>query len=212
MISMFAASTYEEIEQLEKQIENYEIVVFLFARPTEADILKEFEYIHYNSAKYCSIYAIGYTDHLGKAKDPTYRKVNVGFENDWYYSNKAFVEFKDKLQDRIQWKYSGGTEILVLQNNPGNQNVLNFRNYVAIDVNKGIKEGYIDSFQSFMESLIRSSKRSVTAKEAMNDICNSRLSVKSVLVDAIDDSKKVPTSVKKIVKDRLFYRTTISTK
>lgn len=58
-----------------------------------------------------------------------------------------------------------------------------------------------------MESLIRSSKRSVTAKEAMNDICNSRLSVKSVLVDAIDDSKKVPTSVKKIVKDRLFYRT-----
>lgn len=99
---MFAASTYEEIEQLEKQIENYEIVVFLFARPTEADILKEFEYIHYNSAKYCSIYAIGYTDHFDKAKDPTYRKVNVGFENDWYYSNKAFVEFKDILQDRIQ--------------------------------------------------------------------------------------------------------------
>ena len=54
---MFAASTYEEIERIESQVENMEIVVFLFARPTEEKILKEFEYIHYNSAKYCSIYA-----------------------------------------------------------------------------------------------------------------------------------------------------------
>ena len=51
---MFAASTYEEIERIESQVENMEIVVFLFARPAEEKILKEFEYIHYNSAKYCS--------------------------------------------------------------------------------------------------------------------------------------------------------------
>lgn len=55
-IDMFAASTYEEIERIERQVENMEIVVFLFARPTEEKILKEFEYIHYNSARYCSIY------------------------------------------------------------------------------------------------------------------------------------------------------------
>ena len=48
---MFAASTYEEIERIERQVENMEIVVFLFARPTEEKILKEFEYIHYNSGK-----------------------------------------------------------------------------------------------------------------------------------------------------------------
>lgn len=65
---MFAASTYEEIERIESQVENTEIVVFLFARPTEEKILKEFEYIHYNSAKYCSIYAIGYTDDLPRQK------------------------------------------------------------------------------------------------------------------------------------------------
>lgn len=41
---MFAASTYEEIERIESQVENMEIVVFLFARPTEEKILKEFEY------------------------------------------------------------------------------------------------------------------------------------------------------------------------
>lgn len=38
-IDMFAASTYEEIEGIERQVENMEIVVFLFARPTEEKIL-----------------------------------------------------------------------------------------------------------------------------------------------------------------------------
>ena len=64
---MFAACTYEEIEEIERQVENKEIVVLLFVRPTENTILEEFEYIHYNSAKYCSIYAIGYTDDFSKA-------------------------------------------------------------------------------------------------------------------------------------------------
>ena len=127
-------------------------------------------------------------------------------QQDWFFSTKAFTEFKEKLQDRIQWNYSGETEILVLQNNPGKKNVLNFQNYVAIDVDKGIHEGYIDSFQRFMESLIRSSKRRVTAKEVISDVRNARISVKGILADAIDDCKKVPTPIKKIAKDRLFYR------
>ena len=66
---MFAASTYEEVVDYERRIENKEIVVFLFVKPTTQDaidIIQEFEYIHYNSAKYCSIYAIGYSDNPEK--------------------------------------------------------------------------------------------------------------------------------------------------
>lgn len=203
---MFAASTYKEIELRERGVENKEIVVLLFARPTETQILQEFEYIHYNSKNYCSIYAIGYTDDFDKQKSKTYRKVDVNMNCDWFYSTKAFVEFKDKLEQRIKWEYSGGTEILVLQNNPGKPNSLDFQNYVAIDVNKGIREGYIDSFQSFMESLIRSAKSKVTAKEAIKDVRNSKIKIKEIIVGAIDDCKKVPSPVKDIVKDRLFYR------
>lgn len=201
---MFAASTYEEIVEREREVENMEIVVLLFARPEATEILQEFEYIHYNSAKYCSIYAIGYTDDF--TKDTTYRPVNTTFNSKWYYSAKAFVEFKNKLESRIKWKYSGETELLILQNSPGSRDPLNFRNYVAIDINKGIREGYIDSFQSFMESLIRSSKSKVTAKEASSDVAFDRISVRDILAGAIDDCKKVPKPIKKIVKDRLFYR------
>lgn len=55
---MFAASTYDEIIEYERLIENQEIVVLLFVKPTNqdaVDIIQEFEYIHYNSSKYCSI-------------------------------------------------------------------------------------------------------------------------------------------------------------
>lgn len=203
---MFAASTYEEIEKYEKQVNNMEIVVFLFARPSESSILKEFEYIHFNSAEYCSIYAIGYTDDFTKAADKNYRKIYACMQQDWYYSAKAFTDFKNELEKRINWEYSGETELLILQNNPHNKNVLNFQNYVAINVNKGLRDGYVDSFQSFMECLIRASKSEVTAKKASQEIRRARISVKDTLVKAIDGSKRIPTPIKDIIKDRLFYR------
>lgn len=36
---MFAASTYEEIIEYERRIENMEIVVFLFVKPTSQDAI-----------------------------------------------------------------------------------------------------------------------------------------------------------------------------
>ncbi len=206
---MFAASTYEEIERIERQIENKEIVVFLFVKPTNSsalDIIKEFEYIHYNSSNYCSIYAIGFTDDFEKAHDSSYTKIEKVCNSDWYFSNKAFVSFKNRLEQRIKWQYSGETEVLILQNNPSCENSLDFRNYVAIDINKGIRDGYIDSFQLFMESLVRSSKAKVTAKEAISEMANKRISVREIIVGAIDDCKRIPTPVKDIIADRLFYR------
>ena len=74
---MFAASTYEEIVEYERCIANTEVVVFLFVKPTSqdaTDIIQEFECIHYNSAKYCSVYAIGYSDDPQKRILPTTKK------------------------------------------------------------------------------------------------------------------------------------------
>jgi len=206
---MFAASTYEEIIEYERRIENMEIVVFLFVKPTSQDaidIVHEFEYIHYNSEKYCSVYAIGYTDDPEKGASSHYKKVAEIIERDWFFSNKEFVEFKNNLEGRIKWEYSGETEVLILQNNPNGRDPLNFSNYVSIDVNKGLREGYIDSFQRFMESLIRSSRSKVTAKEAASDLRKNRISIKGVIAEAIDNSKRIPSPAKQIVKDRLFYR------
>ena len=101
---MFAASTYEEIVEYERQVENLEIVVFLFVRPTSQDaidIIREFEYIDYNSAKYCSIFAIGYTEDPEKSFNKSYKKIAKVNNIDWYFSTLAFVDFKNKLEHRI---------------------------------------------------------------------------------------------------------------
>ena len=42
---MFAACTYEEIEAVERKIENKEIVILLFVRATKEDILNELYFV-----------------------------------------------------------------------------------------------------------------------------------------------------------------------
>lgn len=205
---VIAVNTYEEIEYNQRQNEDKQIIILLFVRPTAPDadkIIKEFDYIHFNSAKYCSIYAVGYSNDPSKANDNGYSEVAYVAGNPWYFSTAEFVKFKNNLENRIHWCYSGEVEAIILQSNPGGQKILNFQNYVAIDVNRGIREGYIDSFSRFMESLIRSSKKEVTAKEAISRTQRARYSIKNIVEETIDGCKQIPTPVKKIMKDRLFY-------
>ena len=207
--AVFAVNTYEEIERKQCQIEDKQIVILLFVRPTAPgakEIIEEFDYIHYNSGRYCSIYAVGYSNDFDKADDKKYKRVSGIAGNDWFFSNAEFVKFKDNLEERIHWKYSGETEMIVLQSNPESHHVLNFQNYVAIDINLGSRAGYIDSFQRLMEALIRSSKSEVTAKEAIDKTMRSRYSIKDIVSETIDNCKRISKPVKAIIKDRLFYR------
>lgn len=142
----------------------------MFVRPTTSgakDIIEEFDYIHYNSERYCSVYAVGYSNDFSKANERNYRSITSIAGSKWYFSNAEFVKFKNNLEYRIQWKYSGEIEIIVLQSNPEGPQILNFQNYVAIDINRGLRNGYIDSFPRFMESLIRSSRAEVNVKDAI---------------------------------------------
>lgn len=210
---MFAVNTYEEIVKREKESEDKHIVVLLFVKPSlpgASDIINEFDYIHYNSDKYCSIYAVGYTDDFINANSKKgYVKVRGVDGNDWYFSDREFVKFKNNLENRLQWTYSGEIEAMVLQNNPYAKNSLNFQNYVAIDVNYGIRNGYSESFPRFMESLVRASKNEVTAYEAICNVAKCRVKIKEVIEDVIDDCKKIPKPLKRIFKDQLFYRSSI---
>ena len=194
---MFAVNTYEEIEKREREINEQHIIVLLFVKPSLKDskeIIEEFDYIHYNSDRFCSVYAVGYSNDSNCENDKLYKKI------------QTFVEFKDKLEKRIKWKYSGEIEVLVLQSNPYAKEILNFQNYVAIDINHGIKKEYMESFPKFMESLVRASKSEVEVKETMRKVSNHRLSIKGIIEDTIQESKRVPLSIRKILGDRYFYR------
>ena len=156
---MFAVGSFEEIVRRERQADTKQVVIFLFVRPTgvlNQDIIKDFEYIHYNSAGYCSIYAIGYTDDIDH--DSSFKAVESVCNNEWYYSNRDYVWFKNKLEERIKWKYSGEIEI------------------------------------------------KICPEQVARDLANDRIRIKDIISDAIMDCKKIPTPVKEIIKDRIFYR------
>ena len=62
---MFPVSTYEEIVKKERELNEKHIIVLLFVRPSlpgAREIVEEFSYLYYNSSRYCSIYAVGYTN------------------------------------------------------------------------------------------------------------------------------------------------------
>lgn len=207
---MFAVNTYNEIEENERILNEKHIVVLLFVRPSLPDaynIINEFNYIHYNSRKYCSIYAVGYSNNKIKTQNLDFKSVEGICGNEWYYSDEAFIDFKDKLENRLQWKYSGDIELIILQSNPDGKNILNFENYLTIDVNYGIKNNYIESFSRFIELLIRSSKKEVEIASLNNEMNKSKLKIKEIVLDTIEECKKVPYPLRKIIKDRLFYRT-----
>lgn len=206
---MYAINTYEQIEQKEKSLGENHIIVLLFVRPSvngANEIINEFNYLHYNSARYCSIYAVGYTNN---PQPFTYNQQIIGVDGVlWYYNDKEFIDFKRKLEKRIKWRYSGENEIIVLQSNINGQNILNFQNYVAINISEGLRNEYIDSYPLFMESLIRSSRSECEAFRAINRTC--RFKISSIAENAINQSKRIPTSVKSILKNELFFRTSRS--
>lgn len=206
---MFAVGTYDEIMKHEREKMFSEVVVFLFVKPTtkEAlDIIREFEYIHFNSGMSCSVYAIGYSNDFAKRNDRSYRKIEVEDLLEWFFSNKAFVEFKQELERRINWEYSGEIDILVLQNNPGHSNCLNFKNYVAVNINRGLRQKYIDSFQQFMEELIRVCTRHEEDLDFSATNNAVKISVKTVVSHALNQCISESISLKDVIADRIFYK------
>lgn len=206
---MFAVNTYEEIEKREIELGEKHIIILLFVRPSlkgAKEIIDEFNYIHFNSGEYCSIYAVGYTNDSQNESDG-FTKIQGIQNSEWYYSDVAFVQFKRCLEKRLNWRYSGEIEMIILQSNPGSENILNFSNYIAVDVLHGIRNNYIESFPRFMEALIRSSQSQVDVEAAIRNTVLKQIKIKDIICDAISESKRIPTPIKKILKDKLFYRT-----
>ena len=83
---------------------------------------------------------------------------------------------------------------------------LDFRNYNYIDINYGIRKGYIDSFERFMQRLLIACQKEVDGYKAISEANRKRLKPRNVLEMAIEKMPKLPKTVKFILKDKLFYK------
>lgn len=206
---MYAIHTYEEIIKQEERLQEHHLIILLFIRPSLPQakaMIEEFDYLHFNAGKYCSIYAIGYTNDQRKQQEG-FHLVCAGTHSNWYFSDQAFVSCKNQLEQRLKWNYSGEIEMILLQSNPEGRQILNFQNYVPLDLSYGIRQQYLDSFPRFMEQLIRAAKSEVTAKQALAHVKRQRYSLSKIALESIDACKKIPRPAKVLLKDQLFFST-----
>ncbi len=207
---MIPINNFKGIEKQESKIKDKHVIIFLLVKPSDRgakNIIDKFNYLHYLSDKYCSIYPIGYSKDFFYYEDiQTIKGVN---NEKWFYSDQCFIEFCGDLSQKLKgWDYSGEPELIILQNRLVDEysTPLDFRNYNYIDINYGVQKGYIDSFERFMQNLLIACRKEVEAYKAINEVNKKRLKPRNVIERTIENTPKLPKAVKFILKDKLFYK------
>lgn len=186
-------------------------VLLLLVQPTDEDasaFIDKFNYYHFEAGEDVTVFAGGYSQGDFQSIYRDARKACSVDGNHWWFSEQCFVKFKNQLEKRIKWRYSGEPEILILQRGAGKHSHLDFSNYVAIDVCQGLREGYIDSVPRLMEALIQASKDEVRAKRVLKQA--TKLSSKRIVDTALQlvlEVSRCPASIKEVISNRAFYRT-----
>ncbi len=80
------------------------------------------------------------------------------------------------------------SEMIILQNSSYSKEskVLDFTNYVYIDINYGISQRYIDSFPRFIERILNACKSQVEARNVVNQSNRMRLSCRGGVEAALN--------------------------
>ncbi len=206
---MYPVNNYNGILEQEQLLEGDHVIVLLFVKPSDENAehyIKNFNYLHYRSKNYCSIYLVGYSVDFNNRFDDIQNVAGIN-NNKLQYSDACFINVCNQLEDRLKnWRYSGEPEMIILQKSSSCGQVLDFSNYNYIDINYGLSKGYLDSFPRFIERFIRACKSEVTSSSAIRKANKTRLKLRTVLENTIELTPKLPLPVKRIFKDKLFFK------
>ena len=169
---MLDALTYQEmLKNIKGNIERYGIendtIGILITRPdldTGKSILKSLEYFHFRTGKTINFYLPGY----GAYWNDTYPDGKVVTEINrvkWSFSNEMFTEFLSDLEKYSKWKYSGESELLLVDFKKG---ILLFDKIMQFHLDNMIRDNVIYSVHQFFEQLFRVCQD----KETLNQVSN----------------------------------------
>ena len=136
---MYPINNINGIKEREDKLEGSHAIILLFVKPSDdnADaIIKRFNYLHYRSKEFCSIYLIGYSQGFSERYSDTEQVIGVDHIT-WEYSDQCFIEVCNQLERRLKnWSYCGEPEMIILQNSSSmpNGSSMDFRAYNYIDI------------------------------------------------------------------------------
>lgn len=159
---MFDALTYQEmLKDIRRNIERYGIlddtIGILITRPdldTGKSILDSLEYFHFRTGKMINFYLPGYGAYW--TNDYPDGKIVATIDNvNWSFSNKMFADFISDLEEFSQWKYSGESELLLVDLKNG---VLSYENMMQFYLDNMIRDNVVVSVHQLFEQLFRMCK------------------------------------------------------
>ena len=159
---MLEAITYQEML---RDINNNQIredtIGILITRPeleVGEDILKSLNHYHHLSGKSKNFYLPGYGAYW-YGSYPDGRVVTKIDGIDWSFSDRVFINFINELEQYSTWKYSGESELLMIEYKDG---IVSFENMMRFYLDNMLRDRAIVSVPAFFQQLFRilSDKRS----------------------------------------------------
>lgn len=156
---MLDALTYQEmLKDIKRNTERYgvldETIGILITRPdldTGKSILNSLEYFHFRTGKMINFYLPGYGAYW--TNDYPDGKIVTTIDNvNWSFSNKMFAGFISDLEKFSKWKYSGESELLLVDLENG---ILSYENMMQFYLDNMIRDNVIFSVHQFFEQLFR---------------------------------------------------------
>ncbi len=127
--------------------EDERIVCILFLDPCNDDLISgylshRFDYFNYRLGEQIDFFCPGYS-HIENS------------ETERSFSSRDFVDFIRQLEQLTSWRYSGGTNLLLLRYSDCH---LLFDSTYDLNLSKMMIDGYLTDYRGFLEDLIRSLK------------------------------------------------------
>jgi hypothetical protein len=128
------------------------------------EIIPRFSYLEYRTSDKINFYCAGYGGYWNDELFPDMEKLKTfkykdGSSIPWAFSQTEFAKFIDELESKTSWRYSGGTELIILDENA------DFSNAITFNIEKMITSKVLANSAELFEALIqrsRNSKNSIT--------------------------------------------------
>ena len=195
---MLEAITFENML---KDIKNNEIledtIGILITRPdltTGKNILDSLPYFHHLTGHNINFYLPGYGAYWDATTYPDKQDVVTIDKKTWSFSNIAFINFINELEDYTSWTYSGESELLLISYK---DKTLDFSSVSLFKLDQMLRDNTISSISSFFTQLSRFARKHHTSTVVSARIGTAQIT-KSLLQDFINS---LPTYISTTIKE-----------
>lgn len=198
---MFEAITYHlMLENIKKNGISADTIGILLTRPkSEAgkNIIDSLPYYHHRSGKSINFYLPGYGAYWHGSYPDEINIVKID-GTQWSFSNQKYAEFINDIENNSQWKYSGESELLLIEYR---NDSLDYSNVLCFNLDAMLRDDVIPSINMFFEGIFReaSKQKSVTQ---ISDISGIK-TLGQVTIDSVLDA--MPSFFSGVIRKERHY-------